>query len=46
MKTRKDMKRQAVACLKKHYFIFVAVCLISAYLGSEFSLSIRRLGMG
>ena len=46
MKTRKDMKRQAVACLKKHYFIFVAVCLISAYLGSEFSLSIRRLGIG
>lgn len=45
MATRREMKRRALACLKKHYFIFVAVCLISAYLGSEFSISISRLGI-
>ncbi len=42
---RKEMKRRARAALKKHYFIYVAICLIAAYLGSEFSSSIGRLGL-
>lgn len=45
MDTRREMKGRALASLKKHYFIFAAVCLISAYLGSEFSTSISRLGI-
>ena len=36
MKTRKEIKRLARARLKKHYFIFVAACLIAALLASEF----------
>ena len=42
---RKNMKHRARQALKKHYFIFVAVCLIAAYLGSEFQSSIRRIGL-
>lgn len=41
MKSRKEMKKQARLSLKKHYFMFVAVCLLAAFLGSEFSLSIN-----
>ena len=36
MKTRKEIKRLARARLKKHYFIFVAACLMAALLASEF----------
>ena len=39
------MKRGARKSLKKHYFIFVAVCLIAAYLGSEFPTSISRISL-
>lgn len=42
---RKEIKRLARQNLKKHYFIFVAICLIAAYLGSEFSTSIQRLSI-
>ena len=41
---RKEMKKRARMALGKHYFIFVAICLIAAYVGSEFSLSISRIG--
>ena len=37
MNERKQIKRQARACLKKHWPIFVAACLVAAFLGAEFS---------
>lgn len=42
---QRDMKCGARKSLKKHYFIFVAVCLIAAYLGSEFPTSISRISL-
>lgn len=36
MKNRKQMKHAGKVSLKKHYFIFVAACLIAAFLSSEF----------
>lgn len=43
MLSRKEMKKQARRSLKKHYFMYVAVCLIAAYLGAEFSSSLNGL---
>lgn len=43
MLSRKEMKKQARRSLKKHYFMYVAVCLIAAYLGAEFSGSLSGL---
>ena len=34
---RKELKRRAKHNLKKHYLLFVALCLIAAFIGSEFS---------
>lgn len=39
--TRKQMKKQGKASLKKHYFIFVAACLIAAFLTAEFHSSLN-----
>ncbi len=39
--TRKQMKKQGKASLKKHYFIFVAACLIAAFLTAEFRSSLN-----
>ncbi|NCC43693.1 MAG: DUF975 family protein, partial [Clostridia bacterium] len=41
MKTRKEMKQGARKSLKKHYAMFVAVCIIAAFFGSEFSSSLN-----
>ncbi|HIZ82708.1 MAG TPA: DUF975 family protein [Candidatus Mediterraneibacter pullistercoris] len=41
MKTRKQMKRLGRLSLKKHYVIFVAACLITAFLTSEFRSSLN-----
>ena len=41
MITRKEMKRKGKAALKKHYFIFMAACLIAAFFASEFSASLN-----
>lgn len=41
MKKRKQMKRMGRESLKKHYIIFVAACLISAFLLSEFRSSLN-----
>ena len=41
MKTRKQMKRLGRESLKKHYMIFVAACLIAAFLASEFTGSLN-----
>lgn len=43
MKTRKQMKRLGRISLKKHYVIFVAACLIAAFLASEFTSSLNFL---
>lgn len=43
MLSRKKMKQQARQSLKKHYTIFLAVCLIAAFLGTEFSDSLKFL---
>ncbi len=43
MRTRKEMKRQARQSLKHHYLLFVAVCLLAAFLGSEFAGSLSAV---
>lgn len=40
MNIRKRLKEQGRRSLKKHYAIFVAACLIAAFLGSEFISSL------
>ena len=41
MITRKDLKQKGKQSLKKHYLIFAAVCMISAFLASEFNGSLN-----
>lgn len=41
MKTRKQMKRLGRESLKRHYMIFVAACLIAAFLAAEFTGSLN-----
>lgn len=41
MLTRKQMKKQGKLSLKKHYLIFVAACLLAAFLASEFRGSLN-----
>ena len=41
MMTRKQMKKQGRISLKKHYVIFVAACLIAAFLAAEFRSSLN-----
>ena len=43
MPTRKEMKRKARRALKRHYIMYVAICLIAAYVGSEFTSSLNVL---
>ena len=43
IKSRKDLKKLGRKSLKKHYVIFVAACLIAAFLGSEFTTSLDFL---
>lgn len=40
MSHRKELKQRAKHNLKKHYLLFVALCLIAAFIGSEFSSSL------
>ena len=40
MNIRKNLKKQGRQSLKKHYVMFVAACLIAAFLGSEFVSSL------
>ena len=40
MKNRKEIKKLGRASLKKHYAIFVAACLIAAFIGAEFAGSL------
>ena len=41
--TRKEMKKQARQTVKRHYALFLAICLVSAFLGSKFSDSIKSI---
>ena len=41
MSVRKELKQKGKASLRKHYLIFAAVCLISAFLASEFKGSLN-----
>ena len=45
METRKELKRKARKNLKKHYPIFMVVCVIAAFIGAEFigSLNISEV---
>ncbi|MDD3277795.1 MAG: DUF975 family protein [Lachnospiraceae bacterium] len=43
MRTRKEMKREARQVFKKHYVLFIAICLIAAFLGVESTGSISIL---
>ena len=37
---RKELKKQAKTVLKKHYVVLMIACLVAAFIGSEFALSI------
>lgn len=37
MVTRKKLKQRGKQALKKHYLLFAAVCLLAAFIHSEFS---------
>ncbi len=41
MMNRKTLKKSARKTLKKHYAIFLAACLVAAFLGSEFTGSLN-----
>ena len=41
MLSRKEMKQLGRQSLKKHYIMFLAVCLIAAFLGNEFTGSLK-----
>lgn len=43
MQTRKEMKRRARQTVRGHWGILVAVCLIAAFLGTEFSNSLSLI---
>ena len=41
MLSRKEMKQLGRQSLKKHYIMFLAVCLIAAFFGTEFTGSLK-----
>ncbi len=45
MRSRKELKKSGLKSLKKHYLIFVLLCVIASFIGSEFnnSLSITKI---
>lgn len=43
MSTRKELKIRAKKVLKKHYWLFVVLCLASAMIGSEFVASLSSV---
>ena len=46
MPKRRELKRRARASLKRHYLLFVVICLLSAFLGSEFQNSLDGIKSG
>lgn len=45
MRSRKELKKSGLKSLKKHYLIFILLCVIASFIGSEFnnSLSITKI---
>ena len=45
MRSRSELKKSAKSNLKKHYLLFVLLCVVAAFMGSEFSnsLSITKI---
>lgn len=45
MRSRSELKKSAKSNLKKHYLLFILLCLVAAFMGSEFSnsLSITKI---
>ena len=45
MRSRKELKKSGLKSLKKHYLVFVLICVIASFIGSEFnnSLSITKI---
>ncbi len=44
MQTRKEWKAAAKKALRRHYWLFVAICLAAAILGTEYTASFSALG--
>ena len=40
---RKELKKSAKQSLKKHYWLFVAICLFAVFIGAEFGSSLDIL---
>ncbi|MDO5402314.1 MAG: DUF975 family protein [Eubacteriales bacterium] len=43
MGTYRELKRAAKKSFKRHYWLYVAACLIAAFIGSEFVLSLNAI---
>ena len=45
MRSRKELKKSGLKSLKKHYLLFILLCVIASFIGSEFnnSLSIAKI---
>lgn len=43
MGTYRELKKAAKKRFKKHYWLYVAACLIAAFIGSEFALSLNAV---
>ena len=45
MRSRSELKKSAKSNLKKHYLLFVLLCVVASFMGSEFSnsLSITKI---
>ncbi len=43
MLSRQEMKRRGRHSLKHHYLLLVAVCLLAAFLGTEFGSSLSSI---
>lgn len=41
MKSRKELKKNAKTVMKKHYWLYVALCLIAGILGTEYTSSVE-----
>lgn len=41
MKSRKELKKNAKVVMKKHYWLFVLLCLIAGILGTEYTSSVK-----
>ena len=40
MRSRKELKKSGLRSLKKHYLLFILLCVIASFIGSEFNNSL------